>query len=152
MTCNVDLVVEVAALLDYHHVEAELARLGFVRDVSVKAPICRWRYRGIEVDLMPTEARVLGFANRWYPMAVATAGKRVLPGGITIRVISASVFVATKFEAFANRGQEDLLGSHDLEDTINVIDGRPELADEIARSRDQLPVVRSISPPANHAK
>jgi hypothetical protein len=45
-------VVEVAALHDYHRMEAEFARLGFLRDVAPDAPICRWRYRALEVDLM----------------------------------------------------------------------------------------------------
>lgn len=53
---------------------------------------------------------------------------------MTIRLISAPAFLATKFEAFADRGQGDLLGSHDLEDIVNVVDGRPELVSEIALS------------------
>lgn len=57
---------------------------------------------------------------------------------MSIRLIAAPLFVATKFEAFADRGAEDLLGSHDLEDIINVLDGRPELPDEIARADDEL--------------
>lgn len=54
-----------------------------------------------------------------------------LPNAMKIRLIAAPVFMATKFEAFADRGRGDLLGSHDLEDIINVLDGRPELPDEI---------------------
>jgi hypothetical protein len=38
-----------------------------------------------------------------------------------------SPFVATKFEAFHGRGNNDHLASHDLEDIITVVDGRPEL-------------------------
>jgi hypothetical protein len=57
---------------------------------------------------------------------------------VSIRLIAAPLFVATKFEAFADRGAEDLLGSHDLEDIINVVDGRPELSDEIARANEEL--------------
>ena len=118
--------------------EAEFTRLGFTRDVSPDAPICRWRYRDLEVDLMPTDPRILGFANRWYPLAVSSAEKVQLPNGVTIRLILAPLFVATKFEAFADRGKEDLLGSHDMEDIINVIDGRSELADEVGGSPDEL--------------
>lgn len=132
LTNDVDLVVEVTALRGYHEMESEFARRGFVRDMSPAAPICRWRYRDIEVDLMPTNARILGFANRWYPQAVASARTLVLPGGPTIRLITAPHFLATKFEAFADRGNADVLGSHDLEDIINIIDGRTELLDEIA--------------------
>lgn len=138
VTYDVDLVAEVTALRGYHQMEARIAQLGFSRDTSPDAPICRWRYRDIEVDLMPTDSRVLGFANRWYPMAVATANRVELSAQITIRLITAPLFVATKFEAFADRGKQDILGSHDLEDIINVIDGRPELADEVIAADREL--------------
>jgi len=137
VTYDVDLAVEVAALHRYHQVEAEFSKRGFMRDMASEV-ICRWRYRDLEVDLMPTDPGVLGFANRWYPLAVAAAEEAVLPSGLTIRLISAPLFVATKFEAFADRGAEDLLGSHDLEDIINIVEGRPELTAEIDRSAGDL--------------
>lgn len=138
VTYDVDLVAQMAVLRDYHRMEAEFARLGFVRDMAPEAPICRWRYRDIEVDLMPTDSAILGFANRWYPLAVAMAQETTLPSGVTIRLISAPLFLATKFEAFADRGNEDILGSHDLEDIANVLDGRAELVGEIEDAAPDL--------------
>ena len=139
MTYDVDLVVEVASLHGYHQMEAAFARLGFARDAAIDTEvICRWRYRDLQVDLMPTDPAILGFANRWYPMAVAQSERLTLPSGNAIRLISAPLFVATKFEAFADRGGEDPLGSHDLEDNINVIDGRPELYAEITTTTTEL--------------
>jgi hypothetical protein len=61
-----------------------------------------------------------------------------LPGGEHIRLIAAPVFLATKFEAYADRGAGDLLASHDLEDIVNVIDGRAGLLNEIAASPREL--------------
>lgn len=72
---------------------------------------------------MPTDPSILGFSNRWYPQVVREADRRVLPSGTAIRLISAPLFLATKFEAFAGRGAGDLLESPDLEDIINVIGG-----------------------------
>jgi predicted nucleotidyltransferase len=138
ITFDVDLVVEVTALRGYHTMESAFAERGFKRDMSPDAPICGWRFREIEVDLMPTDEDILGFANHWYPTAVTTASRVDLPGGRAIRLISAPCFLATKFEAFADRGNADVLGSHDLEDIINVIDGRPELLDEIAGTSLEL--------------
>ena len=138
VTYDVDLVAQVAALAGYHKLEDEFVRLGFKRDISRDAPICRWRLGNLEVDLMPTDTSVLGFANRWYPLAMQTAQLVTLPSGTTIRLIAAPVFLATKFEAFADRGKGDFLGSHDLEDIVNVLDGRPELVDEIALSPVEL--------------
>jgi hypothetical protein len=93
---------------------------------------------GCAVDLLPMDSGILGFANRWYPLAVQTAHEVSLPAGMTIRLISAPAFLATKFEAFSDRGRGDLLGSHDLEDIVNVLDGRPELVSEITLSATEL--------------
>jgi hypothetical protein len=80
----------------------------------------------------------VGFSNRWYPLALATATEFRLPSGSEIRLIAAPVFVGTKFEAHASRGGGDLLASHDMEDIINVIDGRPTLLEEIADASTDL--------------
>ena len=138
VTFDVDLLAEVAALAGDHQLEKAFSKLGFTRDMSKDAPICRWRLGELEVDLMATESSILGFSNRWYPLAVETAQSLTLPSGITIRLISAPAFIATKFVAFADRGNSDFLASHDLEDIINLIDGRPELIDEVAQSPGDL--------------
>lgn len=138
VTYDVDLVARVEALSGYHALEVQFSQLGFKRDMAQDAPICRWRYDNLEVDLMPMDPAILGFANRWYPMAMQTAREVTLPSGVTIRLISAPAFLATKFEAFSDRGRGDLLGSHDLEDIVNVVDGRPELVSEIAETAAEL--------------
>lgn len=138
VTYDVDVVAEVVALSAYHALEEKFAARGFVRDMSPDAPICRWRLGEVEVDLMPTDDRVLGFANRWYPLAHKSAQRMTLPGGRQIRLISAPAFLATKLEAFATRGRGDLMSSHDFEDIINVLDGRPEIVDEVALAEDEL--------------
>lgn len=138
VTFDVDLVARVEALSGYHALERQFAALGFKRDMAQDAPICRWHYHNLEVDLMPMDSSVLGFANRWYPLAVQTATVVALPAGMSIRLISAPAFTATKFEAFWDRGHGDLLGSHDLEDIVNVVDGRPELISEIAVAAPEL--------------
>ena len=46
--------------------------------------------------------------------------------------------MATKFVAFADRGNNDFMASHDLEDIVNLIDGRPELIYEVAQSQADL--------------
>lgn len=138
VTYDVDLVAQVAALADYHELEKKFSRLGFKRDMARDAPICRWRYNNLEVDLMPALPGILGFSNRWYPLAVQTAIRVVLPSGTSIQLITAPAFIATKFEAYIGRGNSDLLGSHDMEDIVNVLDGRPEIVAEIAASPEEL--------------
>lgn len=89
-------------------------------------------------NLMPVQPEVLGFSNRWYPYAVESAVSVDLGRGAVIRRVSAVAFVATKLEAFASRGGGDFLSSHDLEDVLNIIDGREELINEMREAPPEL--------------
>jgi len=87
---------------------------------------------------MPVQPELLGFTNRWYPYAVDTAVSVDLGAGVAIRLVSTVAFVATKLEAFASRGGGDFVTSHDLEDVLNIVDGREELADEMEAAPAEL--------------
>ncbi len=95
--------------------------------------ICRWIHRqsGIPFDLMPVESGVLGFSNRWYRYAVDSALELDVGEGLRLWIAGPVAFVATKLEAFAGRGGGDFLASHDLEDVLNLVDGRQELTEEM---------------------
>lgn len=137
-TQDVDVVVHAVSAADYHAMEKAVESRGFKHDLSPEAPICRWVLQGVALDLMPSQPGILGFHNRWYPLAIETAAQIKLPNGMDIRLITAPVFVATKFEAFHGRGNNDYLTSHDLEDIITVVDGRPELQQEIDQADGEL--------------
>ena len=138
VTFDVDLVAEVAGLPGYHALERRFEERGFRHDVSAGAPICRWRLGEIMVDLMPTNESVLGFSNRWYPHAVASAMRIALPSGTSISLISAPAFLATKLEAFRTRGNSDPAMSHDLEDIINVMEGRLTVVEDVRGAAPDL--------------
>jgi len=137
-TRDVDAVVNANRAM-FHRIEEAVARRGFVRDISSDV-ICRWVHKdsGVLFDLMPVQSEVLGFSNRWYPYAIESAEPLELSPGITIRLVSAVAFVATKLEAFAGRGGGDFLGSHDIEDVLNIVDGREELIAEMAAAPVEL--------------
>lgn len=137
-TEDVDLIMHAAVLADYHRVEKALRARGFIQDMAPAAPICRWRIGTVAVDVMPTLDKILGFSNRWYPLALQTAQLATLPSGMPIRLVPAPVFVSTKLEAFAGRGNNDYLFSHDLGDLISVIDGRAALLDECVAAPPEL--------------
>jgi len=73
----------------------------------------------------------MNFTNPWYADAIEASVDTQLPNGTSIRLITAPYFVATKLEAFYDRGQGDYM-SHDIEDIVNVIDGRAEIIRDIA--------------------
>ena len=130
-TFDVDAIAEIRSYVEYTTFGERLHKLGFTEDASESAPICRWQHGQIKLDLMPLDEKILGFSNRWYRSAMDSAQEYEIEGDIRIRVVTAPYFCATKLEAFRGRGKADYLASHDLEDLITVVDGRPELLDEL---------------------
>lgn len=132
-TDDVDCIVEVgSSLLSYQQIEAKLIGLGWQPGSMVVQgdPLCRFRKGKLTVDVMPTDPTVLGFAGRWARDAIPHAELHSV-GQWTVKVISAPFFLATKIEAFLDRGNGDYLASHDLEDLVIVVDGRPGIMDEV---------------------
>ena len=137
-TYDVDAIAEINSYAEYAAFSERLRELGFVEDQSEGAPICRWVHGKNCLDVMPTDERILGFSNRWYKAAMKDAQDVLLQDGLVIRVVTAPFFLATKLEAFKGRGGNDYFASHDLEDVIAVVDGRPELLDEVRQAPNQL--------------
>jgi hypothetical protein len=136
-TRDVDAIVDVTSYAQYTALSDRLRKLGLVEDTSEGAPLCRWRQGDVIVDVMPTDASVLGFSNRWYPMAIDTAQRFDIAGHGT-RIVTPALFIATKLEAFHGRGDDDVFASHDLEDIVTVVDGRPEIVSDVAVSDEQV--------------
>ncbi len=131
-TDDVDCVIEITSRAGYRALEEKLRDLKFTHPLDeVRPPICRWRFSGILVDVMPTDEAVLGFSNRWYPDGMAHAEKRTLPDGQEIAIFSLPYFLASKIEAFLGRGKNDFYGSQDMEDIVTVIDRAEDLRDKV---------------------
>jgi predicted nucleotidyltransferase len=134
-TKDVDVIVEVASLREYHQLGNPLRDLGFKENSQAEGgPICRWVVDAIKVDIMPTHGEIIGFSSDFYSVAVETAVTREIAEGLTIRLVSAPCFLATKLDAFKDRGEDDFMGSSDIEDVVALLDGRPEIIDEIRDS------------------
>src|SRR5580704_3602905 len=66
-TDDVDCIIELTGRVEYYALEEKLRDLGFRNSLEDEKPIlCRWKFSGIKVDVMPTDAAILGFSNRWY--------------------------------------------------------------------------------------
>lgn len=131
---DVDCVTEIVTRGQYYKFEAELEKLGFRHAAEGNSPICRWKYRGLTADIMPTEGAVLDFRSAWYPDGYANAQSAALPGRLKIRIFTLPYFLASKIEAFLDRGRGDFLASPDMEDIITVLDGAENAAVEISRA------------------
>jgi hypothetical protein len=134
-TLDVDAVVQATKRAEYYVVEEHLRLRGFSQRSD--EPICRWFLDDLIVDVMPDNEEVLGFSNRWYSGAFEHATTTDLDG-IEVRLITAVWFLATKLEAFANRGRGDYQGSRDMEDIIAVLDGRESIMREAAAAPENV--------------
>lgn len=130
--------MEIATGPDYYRLGEALRAIGFTEDASEEAPLCRWLIDGIKVDIMPTDERILGFSNKWYLPALRHAARTEIGDGMTIRLVTAPFFLATKLEAFSGRGRGDFMASHDLEDLIAVLDGRKEIVEEVRSAPEEV--------------
>ena len=133
-TIDVDLLTEVTPLSSYYKLCEKLRALGFKERQDI---ICRWIKGELVIDVMPTDEKILGFTNRWYELAAKMQLSSKLPSGIEIRHISAPLMIAVKIESFYGRGEGDYL-HHDMEDIINLVDGRPELIHELREAPEHL--------------
>ena len=131
-TEDVDAIVEVATLAGYQALAKELMNRGFKQTMEDNTPPFRWYWQRMQLDLVPLDEKVLGFANRWYGTGFAAATKAEVLPGLVLRHLSAPYFLATKFEAFNDRGRNDVYASHDLEDILTVVEGRSELVQELS--------------------
>lgn len=138
-TKDVDVVIDVVNLGEYSEtLREQLMALGLQEDPREGAPICRWLLDDIIVDIMPTRGEILGFTAEWYPLAYETATPLALPDGTIIRLVTPACFLATKLAAFGDRGRRNPIASHDLEDIIAVIEGRPEIIADVAAASIDL--------------
>lgn len=136
-TEDVDLIVDVIGFSQWNSMQRNLEQQGFTINPEDDV-LCRMRLGNLKVDFMPDDESILGFTNRWYADAIEHANFIDLSDGTAIRLISPEYFIATKLEAFLGRGNNDPLSSRDIEDILNVIDGRPKLIQEIQNSDERL--------------
>lgn len=137
-TKDVDAIVHVISQAEYYQLSEKLRNQGFSEDTSEDAPICRWISGEVILDVMPTDSSILGFSNKWYQKAMENAETMGLPSGRRIRLVSTPYFLVTKLEAFDGRGEGDYQISHDIEDIVAVLDGRPGLIEEINNAEPML--------------
>lgn len=137
-TEDVDAIVEVASLAAYHRLAEQLMQRGFKQTMADNTPPFRWYWNRMQLDLVPLDEKVLGFANPWYRVGFESAQSAEPAEGLLLRHLSAPHFLATKFEAFKDRGRNDVYMSHDLEDIMTVMEGRSTVAQELVAADEAV--------------
>lgn len=134
-TADVDLTINLLNFAHWAQMQERLAELSFSPDPNGHA-ICSYLYKGISVDIMPSEDGPIGPANRWYKIGFQNLWTTEVKEQ-EISILSAPCFLATKFEAFKDRGT-DYRTSHDFEDIIYVLDNRTTIIEEIDKDHPEI--------------
>ncbi|MFY7908744.1 MAG: hypothetical protein ACOVO2_04285 [Emticicia sp.] len=137
-TDDVDIVIELLNRGSHAELEEELRKIGFRNDIDSKV-ICRYKYHDIVVDIMPTDAEILGFTNNWYKDGIKNCTKFDLDNGRSIQIFSICYFLASKLEALkSERHGKDYRFNSDFEDIIYLFDNRMNIKNEILESEGDI--------------
>lgn len=115
-TKDIDLTFQIASYAKLEELREQLYKLGFNQSAEDHVN-CRFRYDDLKVDVMATEAVGWAPSNRWFKLGFDKAMPIQLDD-ILIKILPLPYFLATKFEAFFDRGMKDIYASHDLEDIV----------------------------------
>lgn len=139
-TDDVDLVVHLTGYAQWQQLVEQLRSKGFTQSPQDEV-ICRMRLGELKVDFMPADAEtadLLGCNNLWFKDGLANAQWYELPSGRRIRLFTPPYFLGSKLEAYAGRGAQNPLSSQDLEDILNLVNGREELLQEVDAAAAEL--------------
>ncbi|MEA3545482.1 MAG: hypothetical protein U9R69_09735 [Thermodesulfobacteriota bacterium] len=129
-TDDVDLIINIVGYPKWVAFQERLRTQGFIESAEDDVN-CRMRLGELKVDFMPDDEKILGYSNRWFAKGFSSAQSYRLNDVTTIKLLTPTYFVATKLEAYLGRGNNDPQVSHDIEDILNLFDGREEIIQEI---------------------
>ncbi|HAT8179508.1 TPA: hypothetical protein JA361_08555 [Legionella pneumophila] len=133
-TYDIDIALDLRRtdIAAHYSLQKKLESLGFKPDRNVN---CRYVYDDFMIDVMYTDGVLQGINSNWYQAGFDNAIEIQIKDK-KIKILNAVYFIATKLEAFTDRAYKnnDYWDCKDLEDIINVINGRPELLVEIMNS------------------
>lgn len=136
-TDDIDVVISSPTLGGFYSWEQQLEAKGFEKvsdnsDSPSKKHL--WRHEDIKLNLIPMFTESLGYTNRWYEEAVFHASSFNLPNGTAIKLFPAAYYLASKIEAYQQRGKDDIRLSEDFEDIVYLLGSRLEILEEIGNA------------------
>ena len=134
-TKDIDISVQISSYSEMDVLREKLESKN-IYPASTETILYRYALQDILIDFIPFEDTPLGPTNRWlkpgfdkaYPVEI---------GRQRIRILPVSWYLATKWEAFKNRGS-DPRTSHDFEDIIYVIDNNLELVENVNEADKEI--------------
>jgi len=115
-TKDIDLTFQIATYAKLEQLREDLVARGFYQSAE-DAVTCRFRYDDLLIDVMTTQTVGWAPSNPWFEKGFDKAITIDL-NNVVIKVLPLPYFLATKMEAFYDRGIKDVYASHDLEDLV----------------------------------
>lgn len=128
-TEDIDSIVDINSYSDLFEFEKQLSAKGFKRSTDHNA---RWLLKDLVFDVMPARPISGYLTNSWYQEAIKHIVTRDIAHGYQVKMISPPYFIATKLEAFKNRGSLQEFDGTDLEDIVILLDGLSTIQNELA--------------------
>jgi len=117
-TKDIDISVQISTYSQMDQLRIKLATNN-IYPAPTETVLYRYSFDDILIDFIPYEETPLGPTNRWLKPGFKKAYP-VIIGDTKIKILPASLFLATKWEAYKKRGG-DPRSSHDFEDIISFI-------------------------------
>lgn len=136
-TEDIDIIIEILNYKEQAALDEKLRQKGFTHDQE-SGIACRYKIKEITVDIMPTVDRSFGFDSSWYKSGFRQAISYKIDDAHVIRILPAPYYLATKFEAFHDRGEGDGRTSKDFEDIVFLLENRSTIWNEIMTSDNDL--------------
>ena len=134
-TKDIDISVQISSYSQMDELREKLAKKRIYPAPTEKV-LYRYSLDDILIDFIPYEKTPLGPTNRW----LKPGFKKAYPvkiGSTEIKILPINLFLATKWEAFKNRGN-DPRTSHDFEDIIYLMDNNVEVVQAIKDAENDV--------------
>ncbi len=134
-TMDIDISVQISTYSQMDQLRIKLATKK-IYPAPTETVMYRYSFDDILIDFIPYKETPLGPTNRWLEPGFKKA-LTVTIGDTKIKILPVSLFLATKWEAFKNRGGDPRM-SHDFEDIIYVIDNNLEIVEDLKNAENDV--------------
>ena len=135
-TKDLDLTFQITSFAQLEELRERLIAKGFTQNAEDTVN-CRFRFEDLKVDVMSTQSVGWAPSNPWFAKGFEKAVTIALDQ-LTIKVLPLPYFLATKMEAFFDRGIKDVYTSHDLEDIAYLFNYTTDIDEQILASDKEV--------------
>jgi len=128
-TKDIDLTFQITTVSQLEELRQTLNGKGFHEHADSDV-ICRFTFEDLLVDVMSTQTIGWAPGNRWFEGGFNKA-IIVRLEDVEVQILPLPYFLASKMDAFFDRGMKDLYASHDFEDIVYIFNYTTTVVEQI---------------------